>query len=112
MARKTENIGALRYNAWPAAEISASSSYGYVPVYIEYGMPEGGKKLEACRQHMLEVGAELQRDIMMACEMPAEGEEQMVRLVYLCDGPTMFKNCRLRLLQATRDGDVMGEVGV
>lgn len=111
MTNRNRNIGQMRENSWPVAELSANSG-NPVPVHVDFDLPKSEKKVAKCREHLPTVGPELQSAMMMACEMPAEGEEQMVRLVFLCDGPTMFKKCRLRLLQATREGDIITETGV
>lgn len=83
-----------------------------IDMYMELDLPpRGSKKLEACSEHLRDgrVG-EMLNDFMLAgCHAPEEDEDQIVRTALVCSGPSMFKNCRLRLLQAKRSGEVITE---
>lgn len=104
-----ENIGALNEDFPPfgVMNINGREITHHMDVL---SFPDVKGRAE-CMDHLQDGRAgELLDDFWLAaCHFPEEGEPQIVRTAIVCSGPSMFKNCRMRVLQARADGEVINE---
>lgn len=104
-----ENIGALDPDFPPLGKINLNGQE--ITHHMDVlNFPEK-KGREACMEHMREGNAAdlIDEFLLTGCHFPEEGEPQIVRTAIVCSGPSMFKKCRMRLLQANTNGEVINE---
>ncbi len=104
-----ENIGALNPDFPPFGRMNFNGQE--VTHHMDVMDIPKGKGREVCIQHLREgkAGELLDEFWMMGCQVPEKDEPQIVRTAIVCSGPSMFKKCRMRLLQAKTDGEVIAE---
>lgn len=66
---------------------------------------------QTCMEHLAEGRASdmLGEFIISGCHFPDSADEPMIRTAFVCPGPSILKKCRLKLLQADADGNVITE---
>ena len=105
-----ENIGPRDESLPPFSEITSGDK-----VVIHYmdmpNIPEGTKR-DACLEHLdAGVASELMGEFQtVGCHFPEPSEEQVIRTAFICPGPSIFKKCRLRLVQADAEGNVITQM--
>lgn len=103
----TENIGPLNREFPPFARMTLNGNEIIHHMDV-LDFPEEPKN-EACVEHIQEGAAsDLLGEFMLAgCHFPKPEEEQMIRTAFVCPGPSMFKKCRLKLIQADAKGKII-----
>ena len=105
----SKNIGPLDPGMRPSGKMTLNERP--LTVYMDVpNLPAGGNG-EVCREHIVEGRASDMMDgfWLMGCTFPEPGEQQIIRTAFTCPGPSMFKKCRLTLMQARADGEVIDE---
>ncbi len=105
----TENIGPINREIPPFAEMKLNGNP--ITHYMDvFDFPEGEKR-KSCEQHLEEdIASEMLDEFdLMGCHFPKPDEEQMIRTAFICPGPSILNKCRLRLVQADADGNILTE---
>lgn len=108
----TESIGPLNHEI----PVYSRMSNGDVTVPHHIDMidlpPEESIPRELCETHVAEdVIVDLLDDFVLgSCHFPKKDEEQLIRTVFICPGPSSMEKCRMKLLQADSNGTVITEL--
>lgn len=106
----TKNIGPMNSEMPPFGEVTLNGKQ-IVHHMDAPEFPSREKAHDVCMSHIKDgrMGDMLDEFWLTGCHFPEEDEPAVIRTAFVCDGPSMFKMCRLRLLQAKLDGDVITE---
>lgn len=105
-----ENIGELNPDFPPYGRMNLNGQE--ITHHMDVMSFPKDKGRDTCMEHLRDgrAGEMLDEFWMTGCHFPEEGEPQIVRTAIVCSGPSMFKKCRMRLLQARIDGEVIKEI--
>lgn len=106
----TKNIGPMNPDFPPFGEMTLNGRE--ITHHMDVmDFPEEGKARDACMEHVADgrMSDMMGEFWITGCHFPKEDEPQVVRTAFICSGPSMLKKCRLRMLQARVDGEVLTE---
>lgn len=105
-----KNIGPLDRSIPPYAEMTLNGRH--ITHHMDVlDFPEQAGARSECIKHLDDGhAADMMDDFMIGgSRIPELNELPEIRTAFVCSGPTMFKRCQLRLLQAKADGEVISE---
>ena len=105
----TKNIGPMKPDSSPFAEITFNGNSLAHHMDTPYFLKED--EAEMCKQHCNEIIIPeiISQFIMEGCHFPKPGEEKIIRTALVCPGSSILANCRLRIVQADVNGNILTE---